>query len=263
MPELPDVELARRYLDAACVGRVVEHTHVRETSVLDGVTRRELAAALDGRTLASSHRRGKQMGVTLERDGEAEACLGLHLGMTGSLRAYETGDEPEHTRVLLDLGGGRRLAYICVRLLGRVTLAPSFEALVEREDLGPDALNLDTPTLREALDDRKTPVKSALMDQSSIAGVGNVYADEILLDAGVRPDQRAGDLNDDALRAVAASVRKILRTAIEREVDPERMPRTWLLSSRREAEKCPRCDGALREARIGGRKTIWCPSCQK
>lgn len=263
MPELPDVELARRYLDATCIGRIVEHTHVRETRVLDGVTRRELAAALHGRTLASSHRRGKQMGVTLERGGKADGCLGLHLGMTGSLRAYETGDEPEHTCVLLECRGGRRLAYICVRLLGRVTLAPAFDALVERCGLGPDALDLDTPTLRGALDDRDTAVKSALMDQSAIAGVGNVYADEILLDAGVRPDRKTRALGDEELRAVAASTRKVLRTAIEREVDPERVPRTWLLSSQRDADECPRCRGSLRKTRIGGRKTIWCPRCQK
>jgi len=101
-----------------------------------------------------------------------------------------------------------------------------------------------------------------LMDQSIMAGVGNVYADEICFQTGVRPDTRLPALDEDLRRKLHRTMRRVLRTAIDRKADPEELPRTWLLPRRREGAACPRCGGEIVKTTVAGRPTYVCPACQ-
>ncbi len=259
MPELPDVEIYRRRLDANSLHKAVDHTHVHDESLLEGASRQKIAQALIGRPLDSTRRHGKYLGAHAAQGG----WLLLHFGMTGDLLASSDG-APEHTALRLDFDDGSHLDFINRRRLGKIAWTDDFDDFLEREGLGPDAMSLELDAFRQMLDGRRGSIKSLLMNQSAVAGLGNVYTDETLFHAGVRPDRTAGKLSYDEAGAIHRAMRHILRTAIERGADPDDMPESWILPRRRENDpRCPGCDRALETATVGGRTTYWCRECQR
>jgi formamidopyrimidine-DNA glycosylase len=184
--------------------------------------------------------------------------------MTGDLSYYkEDRDAPEHARLVLAFANGYRLAYISQRLLGKVALAGDPGEYIKGKGLGPDALALDLRGFREALG-RRAGAKSALMNQRRIAGIGNVYSDEMLYLAGVHPRKAAGSLTKEQTRELHRAMRHVLQTAVRKKADPERMPRGWLLHLRgAEGGKCPRCGGPIRSIKAAGRRAWYCPSHQR
>jgi formamidopyrimidine-DNA glycosylase len=264
MPELPDVEVFRRYLDATALHKTVESVTVREEGVLEGVSAQTLRDALTGRSLAETRRHGKYLLARLEPDRDGRDWLVMHFGMTGYLEYFKDQDQdPRHDRVRLDLDNGYHLAFVSQRKLGRMLLKDSPEALVRDKDLGPDAMDLDREGFKQALAGTRSMVKSAFMRQERMAGVGNVYTDEILFQAGVHPKARSTDLDNDVLDELYRTMRHVLQTAADRKADPEAMPDSWLLPRREEGASCPRCKGGLQKLRVNGRATYVCPSCQK
>ncbi len=258
MPELPDVETFRRYVNATALHQRIAAVDVREKRVLDGVTARRLQRALKDRRFEATDRRGKYLFV--RTDGEV--VLVLHFGMTGSL-AYEKERKPgEHDCVLFDFEGGYRLAYICQRLLGKVTLTESTEQFTREEQLGPDALDVSQDEFAAILKGSKTPVKSCLMDQKRIAGVGNIYSDEILFHSRISPRQKSNLLEQTQQKQLYRQMHRVLTMAIERQADASKLPSSWLLPHREKGETCPRCRGEITKGKVGGRSAYWCPRCQ-
>lgn len=258
MPELPDVETFRRYVNATALHQRIAGVQVREKRVLDGVTARRLQHAFKDRRFEATDRRGKYLFI--HTDGEA--VLVLHFGMTGSLE-YEKEREPdEHDCVLFDFEGGYRLAYICQRLLGKVTLTESVERFTRKNQLGPDALDVSQDEFAAILESSKTPVKSCLMDQKRIAGVGNIYSDEILFQSRVSPRHRSNMLEKNQQKRLYRQMHRVLTMAIERQADPSKLPSSWLLPHREKGESCPRCRGEVARGKVGGRSAYWCPRCQ-
>jgi len=262
VPELPDVETFARYLQATALGRRVRAVHVPDPELLGGTTAQALGRALHDRRLARRRRRGKWLFASAEGDG----WLALHFGMTGELQAWDgVREPPEHTALLLELERDRRLAYVCQRKFGELRLVDSPEALIAERGLGPDALD-DPPTvaeLRERLSSRPGPIKTALCDQSFLAGLGNVYADEVLFQAGIHPDSTSNEVPDDALEDLRRELRRVLEHAIEAQADPERLPRSWLLPNREQGAGCPKCGAELRHEQRSGRPVHFCPDHQE
>jgi formamidopyrimidine-DNA glycosylase len=190
MPELPDVQVFREYLDATALHQRIDDVTVSGAGeLLHDVSARTLRDRLKGRSLAGTRRRGKHLFAKLSGNG----WLRLHFGMTGELAYFKRRREaPDHVRLRLDFANGYHLAYRNVRKLGEIGLVDDVVEFVEAEGLGPDALDpeLDLGAFREALGKRRGSVKGALMNQEVVAGIGNVYADEILLAAGGRPPAR-------------------------------------------------------------------------
>jgi formamidopyrimidine-DNA glycosylase len=260
MPELPDVETFKRYLDATALHQVIRAAHVLRDEILQGITRRRLQRALHGRQLCAGHRHGKYLSVRLDDD----ARLVLHFGMTGFLKYWkDEGPPPAHARMVLRFDSGDRLAYDCRRMLGKVRLVEDFGRFVAEHGLGPDALRVDRAAFDAGLRARRGAIKSTLMNQSFIAGLGNVYSDEILFQARIHPRTRPVDLPPAARGDVFRGMRRVLRKAIEVQADPARMPRSWLLPRRRPGAACPRCNGRLEHAVVGGRTAYFCPACQR
>lgn len=267
MPELPDVQVQKERLDATALHRRIEHVYVSADRILTGVSDTTLRRRLDGRTLRSSRRHGKHLFAEIEDDG----WLRLHFGMTGRLAYYrDDGDgdgdgdgdlagPPDHTRLRLDFSGGGHLAYVNVRRLGQIGLVDDPDAYVEAEGLGPDALDtaFDAGALGSVLEGRTAAVKSALTDQSRIAGIGNVYADEMLFQARIHPETPAGTLDEDDVRRLHEAMRRVLQAAIEARV--EDFPDWFLLPRREEGGRCPRCGAELEKSRVSGRVTWTCP----
>ncbi len=259
MPELPDVEVFKRYLDATSLHREVRHAFVPASRVL-GKAASTLRSHLEGRRLEESHRHGKYL---LARLAESD-WLVLHFGMTGFLEAYGSGgSDEEHVRLRLDFSDGGHLAYHDQRLLGQVDLAESPQALLEERGLGPDALDADLGLFRERLEGHRGAVKPTLMNQSVLAGLGNVYSDEILFQAEVHPETPVPALDEEAVGTLHRVMWRVLRKAIVFKAEPAEAPASWLLPRREEGAPCPRCKGRIERLVVSGRAAYLCPACQK
>jgi formamidopyrimidine-DNA glycosylase len=258
VPELPDVEGFRRVLVSCAKGRIIRHVGVRDAGVLHGVSVRQLRDALEGRRFTEPERRGKWL---LARTGGP--TLLLHFGMTGRLVCGRADDEVEpHDRVLFALSGDRRLHYCDQRKLQGLWLADD-DAGVARVlgRQGPDALAVDRAEFEAAFSVRRGRIKTALIDQSLLAGLGNLLADEILWRSGLHPATRSGDLTEPELRRLYTHVRRTLRSAVAAGCVPPRD--SWLTGHRDDPDPiCPRCGAHLRRSRLAGRGAVWCPRCQ-
>ncbi|MEV0639394.1 DNA-formamidopyrimidine glycosylase family protein [Streptomyces sp. NPDC050619] len=259
MPELPDVEGFREVLETCAKGRVIERVDVRDAGVLHGVSARRLRGALEGRRFTRPERLGKWL---LAHTGDGPTLM-LHFGMTGLLVCGHSDDAPEaHDRVLFTVGGGRQVRYRDQRKLQGVWLAEDDSELARLlDEQGPDAMAVDREEFMAALSARRGRVKTVLTDQSVLAGLGNLLADEILWRAGLPPTTRASDLTEAELRRLYTHMGRTLRSAVTAGRVPPRD--SWLTGHRDDTDPvCPRCDGPLRRRRMSGRTTVWCPRCQ-
>jgi formamidopyrimidine-DNA glycosylase len=260
MPELPDVEMFKRYLDATSLYQRIVDVDVRSAYLLKGVSGRELARALKGHRFESSRRHGKHLFVRADDD----VSLRLHFGMTGFLRYFKDDEKtPPHVRVVFVFENDHRLAFDDQRMFGEIGLIKDVDEFVKKRGLGPDALDVDLGDFKNILAKHRGAVKSILLNQKLIAGIGNIYADEILFRARIHPATGTSDLSDKALAKLFRAVGYILRKAIAAEADVDLMPKSWLLPHRGKGGKCPRCGGELRSATIGGRTAWFCTQCQK
>jgi formamidopyrimidine-DNA glycosylase len=260
MPELPEVERARALIAERALGREVVAVDDSDTYVCRPHAPGEIADALTGRRLVSAHRQGKSMWV--ETDGGP--TLGLHLGMAGRIvvddRAEgdywrnddnDAGGAPTPAvwdRFTLRFADGGALMLRDKRRLGRAILDPDLSRL------GPDAAEVDRDTFRARVARGEAPLKARIMDQSVIAGVGNLLADEALWRARLDPRRPAAGLGDDELDRLRREIRAATRRAIAR----GGVHTGDLIGHRRRDGVCPRCGADLARATIGGRTTYWC-----
>ncbi len=261
MPELPDVAACRRYLQRHALRQPIAHTRVRDRRLLRGISAAALSRRLAHEQLTATRRHGKHL---FARSGKG--WLTLHFGMTGTLRYYDRAQEdiPPHTGLLLEFGNGHALAYRCPRRLGRIGWTEGVEDFVRSQHLGPDALDhaLDAGALRRRLGARGA-IKARLLDQSRIAGIGNLYADEILYQAGIHPATAVRLLTGPEVRRLHRVMRRVLRTAARHGGRVAELPRRWLLPHREGDHRCPRCGGTATRTSVGGRTTWYCPGCQR
>ncbi len=256
MPELPDVQVFKEYIDATSLHRRIKAAHVSASGLLRGVSAQTLRNRLGGHELARTRRHGKHLFVRID----GGPWLRLHFGMTGDVVHVGRGeDAPEHTRLHLEFARGG-LAYRNPRKLGQIGLVEDVDEFIEENDLGPDALSgeLDLETFRDVVRGHHGAVKSTLMNQAVIAGIGNVYADEVLFAAGIHPEAQANRLRDETLGDLHRAMIRILKRAVAARVDPDRMPSSFLLPHREEGGTCPRCGRRLTVSRVGGRATYHC-----
>jgi formamidopyrimidine-DNA glycosylase len=247
MPELPEVERARQVIERA-VGRRIVGVEDADTYVSRPHPPGEMADALTGHTIVSANRRGKTMWVHTD-DGPT---LGLHLGMAGRIVL----DEPPHPvwdRFALLFEDGGRLALRDKRRLGRARLEPDLTKL------GPDAAEITRDAFRTRISRSTVPIKARLLDQSAIAGVGNLLADETLWQARIDPRRPANTLTTEELDHLRRVLRKVTRAAIR---DGGAHTGEVMPARRRDAV-CPRCGAPMQRATIGGRTTFWCPEEQR
>jgi formamidopyrimidine-DNA glycosylase len=263
MPELPDVEGFRRVLDSHGRGRRITRVEVADAGVLRGVTARRLARELEGRRFATPERRGKWLLAPTEDGKDGGPTVLLHFGMTGNL-VRDPPDEPPHAhdRVTFTLDDGHLLRYRDQRKLKGLWLAAS-DAEVARVigDQGPDALSLGRGELASALSGRRGRIKGALLDQTVVAGLGNLLGDEILWQARIHPSRQTSRLSSDDQKRLDTTLRRVLRDSVRAGHVPTRG--SWLTGHRYDEDPhCPRCDGPLSTTRAAGRTTAYCPNCQ-
>ncbi|MDX6453356.1 MAG: formamidopyrimidine-DNA glycosylase [Gaiellaceae bacterium] len=273
MPELPEVETVRRRLAPALEGRRFEHVEITDARLTRPHDRVEVARELEGERVTKVDRRGKYLIVRFE-SGRA---LLVHLRMTGSLRHAGGGqlqDDP-HRRAVVNLDDGSDVAYRDVRRFGTwLLLEPSevdtyIDARVGREPLE-DAYK--AKHLAEKLEERRAPIKAAILDQRTVAGVGNIYADEALWRAQVHPLTPANELTPDEVKALHKGIRASLQAGVRRQGSTLRdyqLPdgssgtaQDRFKAYGRAGLPCERCGTPIDKIRAGGRGTWYCPSCQ-
>ncbi len=273
MPELPEVETTARGLQRRLVGReVIATLGISWPPTLANVAPEELEALLAGRRVTEVGRRGKFVLIHLD-DG---AILAVHRRMTGNLIVRAAGEPPEkHTRLILDLDDGAQLRFVDPRKFGRVYYYQDFATAQDQLNrvAGPEPLDDLTPArLTELLGGRRGRLKALLLDQRFLAGLGNLYADEILWLARLHPEHGAATLSADEIGRLADAIGRVLRNAIERRGtslndyrDAEGEPgenQDFLEAYGRAGAPCRRCGAPIVKYWLGQRGTHLCPGCQ-
>ena len=307
MPELPEVETIARGLDRRVSGDVIESVWLGSKPEPLKSSAAEIAATLDGARISGVRRMGKHIVFDLEGNGNvtsrsarakrpagfhpattgggARPHVGVsdagvparsgaqwivHLGMTGRLLVCSPHDELEkHTHVVVKLASGRELRFVDPRRFGRLSVARNGDFVAA----GTEPLDVELERFMELFRGRKTPMKSALLNQKLLRGVGNIYADESLFRAGIRPRRRAATLSREQLKRLYGSVREVLQEAIalggssiSDYVDADGEEGFFQLQHRvygREGEPCLICRTPIKRVVIAGRSSHYCPKCQK
>ena len=271
MPELPEVETVRRQLAPRVEGRTFRRVRVLDERWCMPLAPREMERALRGRRVESLGRRGKYLVWKLS----GERFLLQHLRMTGNL-LYDPAERPPYTRVEIDLDDGHELRYVDMRRFGTGQLADGrgeLDAFLDgRLGLEPFDPDFDAEHLWALARGSRTPVKSFLLDQKRIAGVGNIYADEALFRARIHPLRPAGRLTRAQWGALVPAIVDTLAAGIDangasiddfRDLDGARGSfQEQFLVHRHEGDPCPRCGGTVRKLVVGGRGTYVCERCQ-
>ena len=260
MPELPEVETFKRYLDSTSLRRQIIDVEVRDAYVLRHVSARELGRRLKGRRFENSHRHGKHLFVCV---GD-KLWLRMHFGMTGSLEYLDHDDAPPKTaRVIFRFANNCWLAFDDQRKFGEIELIKDPDEFLQKRSLGPDALKINFSLFKAIIGNHRGAVKAILLNQQLIAGIGNLYADESLFRARMHPATEAARLSEKDLTQLFRATRYVLERAIALKTDFNRLPKSWLRTHREKRGRCPRCGRALKSATIGGRTSWFCAHCQK
>ena len=277
MPELPEVETIARELRPTLVGRTIVDASFDWPNQIKHPAPADFVAALRGREIVSVDRRAKWIIASLGPRGEGDepAVLAIQVKMTGQLDVVAPSKpRDKHVHVVLDLDDGTELRLRDTRKFGRLAVYPLDKAGAVLGELGPEPLDDDftLADFRRILRRRKGRLKSLLMNQEFLAGVGNIYADEALWRARLHPLRSGAGLRPDQERALYGSLRDVLNEGIERRgssVDSYRAPegrgnmQNFLNVYGRTGKPCPRCGRPTKRIVIGARSTHFCSWCQR
>jgi formamidopyrimidine-DNA glycosylase len=282
MPELPEVETIARGVDARVRGdRIVEAWFSRHKEPFKTPPARQ-AKGLEGRTILGVHRTGKHLicelgsadgGLSTGKNGKSSAQWIVHLGMTGRLLVTSPdGPVAVHTHARLRLSSGREIRFVDPRRFGRLELR-DLDRNVAFKGAGKEPLTIDAEEFAGLFRGRKLAIKAALLNQTLLTGVGNIYADESLFHAGIRPRRRAGKLTRVELERLRQELRTVLAHAIRLGgssvsdyVDADGVRGFFQLEHcvyLRKGQPCRRCETPIRRIIVAGRGTHYCPKCQR
>ncbi|MDE1160504.1 MAG: bifunctional DNA-formamidopyrimidine glycosylase/DNA-(apurinic or apyrimidinic site) lyase [Acidobacteriaceae bacterium] len=268
MPELPEVETVANGVDARVRGQRIVSVWTSGKPQTFKTPEAEIVEALTGATIDRVRRVGKTIAIELARKKKPAGQFLVHLGMTGRLLVSQQAVPlPPHTHAVLSFADGRELRFVDPRRFGRLSLAEGYEGPgVEPTTVTADAFS----TLFKA---RKLAIKAALLNQSILHGVGNIYADESLFRAGIRPTKHAGKLTKlellklhTALQAVLLHAIQLGGSSVSDYVDADGVRGFFQLEHKvysRAGEECKDCATPLKKIVVGGRTTVYCPHCQK
>ena len=293
MPELPEVETVASGLNNRLAGDTIHSVWIGERLQPLKSPAALIVSTLEGKRIVRVHRAGKHIIIELEgptkekkksrskakklqaaslhksRVQPGQAQWIVHLGMTGQLMVSKPGSEiARHTHLIAQLASGRELRFVDPRMFGKLSVH-----LDGFDPGGIEPLEISEEQFRTLFRGRKTPIKSALLNQKLLRGVGNIYADEALHRAGIRPKRRAANLTRDQLRKLHLAVREVLLEAIQAGgssisdyVNADGEEGLFQIQHRvygREGEPCVKCKTTIRRVVIGGRSSHYCPKCQK
>ena len=264
MPELPEVETYARYFARHALHQRIARVDVIDERILGEIRKDAFVRRLKGSSFASVRRHGKHLFALATRNAQPPAWLHLHFGMTGDL-AYYRDEPPRFAKVVFAFDDGMHLAFEDMRLFGLADLVGSPDDFIRERGLGPDPLDRGFTPKRFAalLEGRRGAIKSLLMTQEIIAGLGNLYVDETLYQTSVHPRRPVHRLKDGEVQAIFTTIRRILRETIARHAREAELPGAYLIHHREMGARCPRCGGTIRRMVVFGRTTFFCAKHQR
>jgi formamidopyrimidine-DNA glycosylase len=296
MPELPEVETYTRYFGRHALDQKIARVDVRDERILGEIRKDAFVRKLKGRCFTSVRRHGKHLfakvascGLRVQgdvspepsskhfvqakkppepatRNSQPELWLHLHFGMSGDLTySAEREGDPRFARVVFHFDDGEWLAFEDMRLFGVVELVASPDDYIAAHRLGPDPLDpkFTFPRFASLLERRRGAIKSLLMTQEILAGLGNLYVDETLYQTSIHPRRSVDELPQAEEKAIFTTMRRILRDVIGRHERGAPLPPQYLYHHREEGERCPKCGGTIQRAVVFGRTTYFCGKHQR
>ncbi len=258
MPELPEVETFKRYLDITSLKQLIKKIIVTDNRILK-IDKSYLIESVKGKKFESSTRHGKYLFVFLN-----PRYLVMHFGMTGDLAYYDRkNDNPKFSKVIFQFNNDFNLAYISTRMFGKLDVVDTIETFIKNKKLGLDAYKMSFEEFKEAVKRRTAIIKNAFLNQSFIAGVGNIYSDEILFRSKIHPKTKINSLSEDKIKELFTNIKDVLKFGIENQGDLSTYPDNFLIPHRKKEDKCPICDAEINRFELAGRHGFFCPICQK
>lgn len=257
MPELPEVEMYKRYFARHALHEPIARVRVLDDRILGRTRKAAFVRGLTGHSFTRVRRHGKHLFADAR-----DIWLHLHFGMTGDLLYYDA-DPPRFARVIFDFRNGKHLAFEDMRLFGYAELSADPETYVRESQLGPDPLEMNLRDFRGRIGKRKGAVKSVLMSQDVIAGVGNLYADETLFRSAIDPRRTLDRVSDAEVKGMFGNMKKVLRETIAFKAKGKSYPARFLVGHREEGDRCPKCGGTIARTIVGGRTTYYCSRHQR
>ncbi|XP_075667062.1 formamidopyrimidine-DNA glycosylase isoform X2 [Castanea sativa] len=276
MPELPEVEAARRAVEEHCLGKKIKKAIIaNDTKVIDSVSASDFEAALLGKTLISAHRKGKNLWLRLD----SPPFPSFQFGMSGAIyikgvavtkykrsAVNDTDEWPsKYSKFFIELDDGLELSFTDKRRFAKVRLLKDPAAVSPISELGPDALlePMTVDEFTESLSKKKIAIKALLLDQSYIAGIGNWIADEVLYQARIHPLQSSASMSKENSATLHKCIKEVIEKAIEVGADSSQFPKNWIFHSR-EKKSGAFVDGKKIDfINAGGRTTAYVPGLQK
>jgi formamidopyrimidine-DNA glycosylase len=259
MPELPSVEIFKRYFDGTSLHQPIKDVKVISPEILVNTNSKEMVRSLKGHEFKGSYRYGKYLFAKLSN----ELFLIMHFGMTGFLQySGFNGETSRHPRLNIYFSNGNHLSFDDARKFGKLGITSDVEEFIKNRRLGPDALDINYKKFRERFKNRKGMIKPLLLNQNVIAGIGNLYADEILYQSGIHPMKHANQLNNSEWHLLFENNKKVLLKAIEYEDKIKSLPKSYLLPHRHKDGHCPE-GGEFDVIKVAGRTTFLCPKRQE
>lgn len=260
MPELPEVHTFQQYFNEAALNVPIKKVVVHDDKILRNIDAVSFCKKLKGRTFTGSIRRGKYLFATLDNNHH----ILLHFGMTGDLKYYQDPDEaPRHERFVFIFTDGFRFGFDCPRKFARICYIENLEDYILEVKLGEDALSISEESFIGAMKGRKTGIKSFLLNQKILAGVGNLYADEILFQTRIHPASQVSALKRKQQKAVYQKMQEVLNTAVSHNAHYKEYPDDWFFQWRVEGQKAPKGKGTVSIEKIAGRTTYFFEGYQK
>ena len=260
MPELPEVNTFQQYFNKTSLRQKIDEVRVHDAKIIRNVDADTFIEKLTNRTFVSSYRRGKYLFGKLD-DGN---YLLFHFGMTGDFKYYEDEmEQPRHERFAFHFQNGFRLGFDCQRKFARIVYIENLEKYIEEIGLGEDAIVISESDFLQKMEGRKTSIKGFLLNQKLLAGVGNLYADEICFQTRIHPASSLNALKLKHKKAIFESMQNILKTAIDRTTNYKDYPEDLFFQWRVEGEKAPKGKGICKVEKIAGRTTYFFETYQK
>ena len=257
MPELPEIAVFKKYTDAALLHKKVMKITFGASKPLQD-SQKNFIEVFTNHIFTTAQQLGKYLFIK----NDAEKWLVLHFGMSGFLD-FSTMDElPKHTIISFHFDDNTHFSFVCPRKFGKVWITESVEEFQKKHSLGPHALNLSKSDFLKLMQKETAGIKSVLMDQHKIAGIGNVYTDEILFQSHIHPKTKVSNLKSSELDSLYSNISKVLKKAIQLLENDKDAPDNWIKAHRNEGDSCPQCKGKVVKIQVGGRSTYFCAGCQ-
>ena len=257
MPELPEIAHFKKFTDEALL-----HKKVMQISFGAAKPLQETQKKFSENFQDHSFTETQQLGKYLFTKSNSKKWLVLHFGMSGSLDFSALDELPKHAIISFYFKDNTHFSFVCPRKFGKVWITDSVEDFRKEHNLGPHALSISKSDFMELMEKQTGGAKNVLMDQHIIAGIGNVYTDEILFQSHMHPKTKVSNLTKEELNSLYSNISKVLKKAIPIIENGEKAPDTWLKSHRNEGDDCPNCKGKVKKIQVGGRSTYFCEGCQ-